>query len=650
MIPKKLPFLLFSFLIGLICVANEPLQLLNPNCSLPVYGVTGKDVSGKGRNDGRIRIIGIQNATHYEILKGNAAEFDFKLASPLNGQTTVELRGLTNPDSKTIYRVRLYNGSETCYTDQSVHLSHILYAENLDYTELSVLQGVDNPSPAIGDIVTFTTTISNGGTKVANNVEISQFVSSGLDIIYFYADAGEFSSVTGTWRVGAVAAGRRPKLVVRARVKNDGLAYLTSYLSRINEYYLKYGDPLPTQDSSHPVAATSCITVPIQIKPNEVYKINLQSYAGLKWYYKDAAGNFSEIDQNTNPAIAVINSDSSLSIKRSGEFTYTRTIGKCTYNACCPVIVQSCEGPPIIVDSVYCNTNVDSYNIVVHLKNDNWSLVERVYYALSNISYPVLSNFLGRLNLLPLTSSSGYVTSLGGGYYKVENIPAFIPNVTLVSTDLQGFCRNVRIVNAPNCQLALLPQPQLVSEFEYYTPSQGMPSLRVANPQKKLQTVWYSDELGMKEIGKGKSFRPSETGRYFVAFVDKQRKLKSVIAEAEVKALTEVAPGEFVNLQLCDCKNPSMLPEGTPEEYTLARIFPNPVDEKLHIEYEIPSSAGSADIFVFTVSGRQTGSYALDLNTRELDVTSDSWQEGVYVMTLVVDGKKKVTQRFVVRH
>ncbi len=640
--------LLFLFA-GIESKAKALGDTLGFSCQVPVYGVTGKDVSGPGKKDGRIKIIGIQNATHYEILSGST-NFDFKEAIELNGQKTIELRGLSNPDKKTLYRVRLYNGSEECYTDQSVHLSHILYADDLDYTELSVIQGVDNPSPEIGDIVTFTTVISNSGSLGAKNVEVNQFYSQSLEIIYYYADMGDFSPITSTWKIGNVNAGASPKLVIRARVKNAGLSYLTSYISRANAYFLVYGDPLPTQDSSHPIAATSCITVPIEIKKDEVYRITLQNYNGLKWYYKDAAGNYAEINDYTNPAIAEINSDSSLSIKQSGEFTYTRTVGKCTYNACCPVIVQGCKGPAIVVDSVYCNTNVDSYNIVVHLKNDNWSLVERVYYALSNISYPVLTNFLRRLNLLPLTSSAGFVSSLGGGYYKVENIPAFIPNVTLVSTDIQGICRNVKIVNAPNCELAILPQPELASTFEYFTPSESMPSLRVENPQKKLKTVWFADEMGTKVVGKGKSFRPSEPGKYYVAFVDKSRDLQSVLVEAEIKNLAEETPGEFVNIKLCDCKNPSLLPDGTPEEYTVARIFPNPVKDKLHIEYEIPADAASADVFVFTINGVQMGTYALNLESNQLDVPAEAWPDGLFIMTMVVDGKKKVTQRFIVRH
>lgn len=620
-------------------------------CNRPTYAVGGVNVSAPNRNDGQIFIKGIESATHYEILQGNTAKFDFNQANTLTeGQSAVIIKGLKNPTSDLVYRIRLYNLNETCYTDQSVHLNHINFAENLTITDLSVIQGIDNPNPQIGDVVTFTTIISNKGTKTADNVQLSQFFTKTLEVIFFYADQGEYSPITNSWDAGKVGPGKSPKLVIRTRVTAQGIAYLTSYLSKVGKEVLRYGQGLSTQDRSIATAATSCASVPIDIKKDEVYKITLQNYGNVKWYYKDVAGNFAQITEFTNPAIAEINPDSSLSIKHSGEFSYTRTVDKCTFNACCPVVVQSCKGPNIILDSVYCNKNVDSYDIVVHLQNDNWSLVERVYYAMANLGYPVLTNFLRRLNLLPLTSSAGLVRSLGGGSYKISNVPAFMPNVTLVSTDISGECRNVKIVNAPNCQQGFIPQPELASNVEFFTPGASMPNLRIMNPDKSYKAEWYTDELGRNRIGRGNQFRPDEIGKVYVAFVDKKSGNRSALIDAEIKDITATMPGEFINVSICDCKNPSMLPDGTPEEYTVARIFPNPVSENLHVEYNIPVKTKSADVFVFTITGQSIGSYALDTKQNVLDVESSKWPDGVYLMTMIVDGQKKLTQRFVVRH
>lgn len=620
------------------------------SCKVPTYSVGGKNVTNSSTSDGKITISGIENATHYEILENNTP-FDFSLASELvEGQSSVEIKGLKNPSLDAAYKIRLYNNSEQCFTDQSVHLSHINFAEKLDYTQIEVIQGVDNPSPEIGDIITFTTIVQNNGGQAATNLELKQFFSESLELVYFFADIGEFTPIGNVWQIGNLKPGNQPKLIIRARVKEQGLSYLTSYISKANSYTIFYGQQLPTQDNSHAIAATSCVSVPIEIKKDEVYRVSLDSYANLTWYYKDAAGNFSAINETTNPTIAEINADSSLSIKQGGEYTYTKQIGECTFNSCCPILVESCKGPAIVVDSVYCNTTVDSYSMVVHLVNDNWSVVEKVYYALSNLSFPVLTNFLRRLNILPLTSSSGYVTSLGGGYYRVDNVPAFMPNVTLVSTDMGGECRSFKIVNAPDCNGTLMQMPELASTVEYYSPARVMPSLKVENGGKKVKTYWYSDELGINQVGKGNSFRPDEVGKYFVAFYDKKTKTRSALVEAEIKSLVDEVPGEFVNISVCDCESSSILPTGTSEAITVAKIYPNPVKDDLNVEYIVPKTARSADMFVFSINGKQLGSYVLDLqkDSEKIDVTA--WPDGLYILTVAVDGEKKLTQRFVVRH
>jgi hypothetical protein len=648
-------------IIALLFLANSTLSASNfplnspdsvqDNCKVPIYAVGGTNVSSSKTNDGKILIHWIKDATHYEIIGKQETPFDFNEAIPLEpGQREVEIRGLINPNKDVVYKIRLYNGSESCYTDQSVHLSHINFAEKLEYTQIEVIQGVDNPSPKIGDIVTFTTIVQNKGSKIGTNIELKQFYTPSLELIYYFSDIGAFTPVGNVWQIGDLPVGKTPKLIVRARVTEEGLSYLTSYLSKANGHNIIYGQPLPTQDNSHAIAATNCVSVPINLKKDDVYRISLQKYKGLTWYYKDAAGNFSDINEFTNPAIAEVNADSSLSIKQPGEYTYIKKVGACTFNSCCSVIIEGCKGPPIIVDSVYCNTTVDSYSMVVHLENDNWSIVEKVYYALSNLSFPVLTNFLRRLNVLPLTASSGYVTSLGGGYYRIDNVPAFMPNVTLVSTDISGACRNVKIVNAPNCQTQAIAQPLLASTLEYFSPSGSMPALRVRNAQKGYKTVWYADELGITEISKGNMYQPDGIGKYYVAFVDKRTKSRSLLVEAEIKDNINNLPGEFINVSLCECNNTTMLPEGSIEDFTLAKIYPNPVDNLLSVEYLIQDNGKTADMFVFNISGQQMGTYVLDIKGNNMNVNVSRWPDGLYLMTLVVDGEKKLTNRFVIRH
>ena len=177
-----------------------------------------------------------------------------------------------------------------------------------------------------------------------------------------------------------------------------------------------------------------------------------------------------------------------------------------------------------------------------------------------------------------------------------------------------------------------------------------MPALRVRDAQKGYKTVWYADELGMTEISKGNMYQPDGIGKYYVAFVDKRTKSRSLLVEVEIKDNINNLPGEFINVSLCECNNTTMLPEGSIEDFTLAKIYPNPVDNLLSVAYLIQDNGKTADMFVFKFSGQQMGTYVLDIKGNNMNVNVSRWPDGLYLMTLVVDGEKKLTNRFVICH
>ncbi len=644
---KILLMLLWAFVGSLL---ETSAQESKPGCKMPLYSITWKNVSSPKKSDGSISLFNLTYATHYEIITGDNAKFDFAQATAIPvGQYTVNLKGLANPSKDTDYFVRVYNG-EQCFRTDTINLSRIIFAKEIDRLTINVVQGADIPTPQINDEVTFTTIVQNKSTIDASNVELKQILSTSLEVIYFYTDKGQYVKNASTWVIGTLKGGEALKLVIKARVTEMGLAYNTSYISKVDNLNIKYGATLPTQDPFYKSMATTCVSVPIQIKSNQVYTINLRDYNGITWYYKDAAGNFSEITEYTNPAIAEINMDSSLSIKSGGEYTFTKQVDECNFSSCCPVIVESCAGPPIIIDSVYCNPNVDSYNIVAHLQNDNWSIVEKVYYAIANMSFPVLTNMLKRLNALPLTSSAGFVTSRGNAQYVVENVPAFMPNVTLISTDISGQCRTTKIVNAPNCEQAMIPQPMLAENVQFFVPGGEMPMLKVENPQKGLKTVWYADEVGITKVGKGNLFEPSKAGKYYVAFIDKKKNSMSTLTEATVRDITETQPGQFVDVAVCDCDNPQLVPTGKIGEISAIKTYPNPVSDILTINYRVPITTNKAQIIISNINGRRISTIDLNKSGSEIKLDVIKWVEGTYVYSMVVDGSKKASSKFIVRH
>jgi uncharacterized repeat protein (TIGR01451 family) len=650
-------YLFFTFL--LLSVYNsfgnypfiEVSDSVQVNCIYPTYTTRNTDVSSPNINDGRLLITNIYNTTHYEIIEGNNTPFDFSQSFLLDpNKNEIEIKNISNPTGIKIYRIRLYNNSATCFTDQTVTFEHINFALNRDYSQVELMQAVDNSTPQRDEIVTFTTIIQNKGTRAAENLEVRLVVSQSLETVNFYSEAGNFTSLGNIWRIGKLDGGRTIKLVVRSKVKGQGLSYFSTYISEEDDKKYNYSEAQALGNESTKKSGSSCVTVPISIKNDEVYNIVLKEYKNVIWYYKDESGNFSEINDKTNPALAVINPDSTLTIKQSGEYSFSKKVDDCNIGSCCPIIVESCAGPTIIVDSVYCNTSVDSYNIIVELKNDNFSIIEKVFFAMTNLNFPVLTNYLNRINALPLTSSSGFVTSLGNSRYKIENIPAFMPNVTLVSSDLTGKCRNIRIVNAPNCTIKPLGTPQLAETVMFMTEGERPPAFSVITKSKETDVIWFADELGQKIIHKGLKFRPANPGEYYVAFRDKKTKSLGVLKKAEMKELKTSKPATFNSEDVCGCDNPLMVPQGDLGDLATAKAYPNPVSDILTVDYRIPSTANKAELFFTNMSGRNVKNIDLVNKSSSVKIEVLKWADGTYVYTLVIDGVKVNSQKIVVSH
>lgn len=74
--------------------------------------------------------------------------------------------------------------------------------------DLAVVKTVDDPTPNVGDTVTFTITLSNLGPNVAHGVEVTdQFPAAGLQFLSAAPSQGSFDAGTGVWQVGTVAVG-----------------------------------------------------------------------------------------------------------------------------------------------------------------------------------------------------------------------------------------------------------------------------------------------------------------------------------------------------------------------------------------------------------------------------------------------------------
>ena len=87
--------------------------------------------------------------------------------------------------------------------------------------DLAVSKTVSDPTPNVGDTITFVVTLSNLGPNTAHDVEVTdQFPTAGLQVLSITPSQGTYDQGTGIWQVGTVLTGlaNAQTLTITARV------------------------------------------------------------------------------------------------------------------------------------------------------------------------------------------------------------------------------------------------------------------------------------------------------------------------------------------------------------------------------------------------------------------------------------------------
>ncbi len=621
-------------------------------CQLPTFSARYTDVSQPNLNDGKITIANIRSANRYAYaLDSEKDKLTYDKSLPINALLkSIEIKNLPNPKTIQKYIIRLFNGSDKCYSDQTITFEHVNFAEGLDFADIEIVQLASNQQPALNEEVTFTTIVVNKGTKTTTGIEVQQVYSTSMAVFYNYTDKGEFDMTKRIWTIGTVAGGQTFTLVTKARITQQGLSFLASYVSNQNE---KDSDSnAKNAEGGEDDYAQTCVSVPIKMDKGESFKVTMKGYGGIKWYYKGSTGKFEEVTNKTNNSIAKLNGDSSLTVSSSGEFMYSKLRGGCRISSCCPIVVEGCKGPTIAVDSIYCNQKVDSYNIEITLRDSEWNVAESVIKILGGIGAPAVTQVLNGISKFPIQSIAGYVVSRGGNKYTILNVPAFISSVTLTSTDITGKCFNYRTVKAPTCGQVMVELPKLeVSELSF---KQGDAPTFAASVSdiKNNEVAWFTSETDKKPVHIGNTFQPESAGTYFVA--TKNKKTNQLSQKTPV-ILTEIAKNEPTKTCSCDMAErlkslteAEIMLEST--EISVSKMYPNPADEYVTFDYVLSTSVRTAKLNFYTITGTEIASYVLDKNLNKVKVNTASWDEGMYLFNLSVDGKKVASNRIVVGH
>ncbi len=88
--------------------------------------------------------------------------------------------------------------------------------------DLGLTNTVSNPSPGVGQLVTFTVTVTNGGPQSATNVVVQDLLPSGLSYVGSAASAGSYDAASGAWSLASLANGASATLQLTGRVMGLG--------------------------------------------------------------------------------------------------------------------------------------------------------------------------------------------------------------------------------------------------------------------------------------------------------------------------------------------------------------------------------------------------------------------------------------------
>ncbi|WP_461137409.1 SdrD B-like domain-containing protein, partial [Spirosoma terrae] len=222
---------------------------------------------------------------------------------------------------------------------------------------MSVSKKVSNQNPALGDVLSYTVVVRNApGTATATNIVVGdQLPTEGVTYVPASASlvrgTGTYTAATGQLNIGSIAPGDSAVLTLQATVIARGVWFNTAEVLSADQ---PDSDSQPNNQSLVEDDYSSvCFSVPLYWYAGDEFTVTIPTgYRGVTWYRnnQDVA--------IVSPDLAVINADSSLTIKSPGTYRFTATIASCPALNCCDI--QVIQGPyGSLGDYVWVDTNKD---------------------------------------------------------------------------------------------------------------------------------------------------------------------------------------------------------------------------------------------------------------------------------------------------
>ena len=225
--------------------------------------------------------------------------------------------------------------------------------------DLSLSQTISKSLPTVGESIKYTLWLKNAGPTTASSIVVQDNFPIYGAVLNSHTGGLNFTynalSGVGKWSVASLAAGDSTKLEINATVTQQGVFFnLAEVFSTANGQTDFDSTPNNSKLNEDDIAST-CFSVPLYWYPGEEYTVSIPAPfrygTNIKWFNGST-------QITSGSTVAVVNQDSSLTIKRPGVFSFTTNVSNCPALGCCSI--QVVEGPyGSIGDYVFTDSNAD---------------------------------------------------------------------------------------------------------------------------------------------------------------------------------------------------------------------------------------------------------------------------------------------------
>ena len=172
--------------------------------------------------------------------------------------------------------------------------------------------------------------------------------------------------------------------------------------------------------------------------------------------------------------------------------------------------------------------------------------------------------------------------------------------------------------------------------------------MRDVEPERYLSSIQYGLAADQLKAVYPELVYEDENGNVSINYVEMVPLLVQSINELSAK----VAELEGNSAKKAKAKAETTGIEDNVSDVDMVRMDqnkPNPFSESTVITLNIPSEAQTASIFIYDMSGKQVQSLPVtERGETDITVYARDLTAGMYIYTLVVDGKVEVTRRMIV--